>query len=186
MAKRNSGSNFTRILSIIIVSIVIVVLVVLFFTPNNQNNEGAECVPTSSNFICVTASYYNSNGTVINLGFRYTNATNVTLYNVQMTCTNSITISGGPTPNDTFEYLSQESATTLVQSNQSGFFWLPGQRYFISGMKCYGRNGLLVATPGTYVTAYIWINYTTKNESANTMDNPWVTKEIAVTIDYVS
>ena len=181
MAKGKRGRIFLALLAaaVAVLALILIYLTVAF---SSHFVGGSSCFGFGE-FSCQPPQYA-SNGT-ISFPLSYSGASNTLLYNVQMGCTSNKTSENTPLPIASLENISIEMDSYIVQGTLSGNgitrALAPG-RYEVTGIQCHSQMGTYLVPFNSNTgeaTGYIWINYTLKNGSVNSVTNPWITKEIA-------
>ena len=168
---------------IAIVLVVIVIAAVAIYDigvnvgPGSPADIFGGCTPSPA-FSCLPPISYSQSGTFV-FSFRYNNASNVTLYNIQLSCVSSKPVGNRPPQTAKFQNLSASGYDNLTQSALPSASWQAGQLYHIINVKCYNSSNASLSPVNGTVAVYLWLNYTLKNGKYNSTSNPWMSTEIA-------
>lgn len=150
--------------------IIAVVLAALYYLGvfSTIGITGTSCV-TSSGFLCTQPTLTTSGALTFNFG----QSTGATLYNLELGC--------AATPSVTSVTFNSITAAGVVQvATTTGNTFANGQSATVSGLPCYGGNlnPIGIQSIGASYTGYIWISYTTSS-SAESASNPWLYAKVA-------
>lgn len=169
--------------------LVVAVLVFLFagLTPAYAGAQlGCSCLPVVG-FLC----QYVTLSTGGNLSVTFGQNQGTTFYNVAMACAATTQPSGYPNPPNSITLLyANGSATNMVataSNTPSKLNVTSGQTIAVSRLRCYGTNGLPIATTGAPLTlgsafaGALYVNYTS-SPGVVSASNPWFTVRVGTVV----